>query len=1052
MRPYIAMVMAFVAMCGAVAAFQAALKEHETSRLDRKLNQGQLLELTSRQVALDRDSTFHQLDDRYQQDVREGNYFQQQAAELRPKDPARAANFDLKAQEEFAAARAIRPFRDYVYVETGKSSLESTAEKQAARDLIDLGFEVEPPEDTGPRAEPKSMWGGLKESIVSAESKVVELAFAAVIFVCSLALFTFAQLVKPRSRAERSLEYLGFAFALGALLFTLAVEHSSWSNFAGAGLAFAILGYVGWRFSLKIPYLRAEDDGKETPEKHLSRSGEEPIHPGELDPLLFAGLRIHLADAKHYFTRVIIVLIACTALLSVVCAYWYSESARNASEAARGALDSQVQLFKSSTRPASATFYVMGTLATTQEIHARYEAARQRAQLAEEAVPGVNIQESLAQLSLLKELFVKQPKQNLSILFGPWGPDKDPRFPNKWVTESLIQAADEDYGQWDARNELSIAWHRKATMELATITLFAIALYLFGQSLGMGQTHAAFMLVFFSACLVFMGAVSAVYVILKPLPNRPQTISAECKIPGAKDGKVDPADEAAKDFAAGKKILATALRPEEYARAKKKFVCAVEARPNFALANYFLARAAWMEGTPQKGEGYISLTTKEALPDILSHQRKSLETLDKEGFSRPLTMLGNHGFDNVLLALSTHDRKHLKEAIKSTQTAIGKDNNAPWLQFNLGLAYLAANQKEDGLKAYEDGLKLPFDENLAAGSITDLEILQEHCKGLNDAAYCSQVETEIAKLKSRFAAVWNQSPGAAANTGQSAGSGSARISNISLEITPSGVGWHANLSDVNLDQDVLIVLWYAHDDDWNVWRVVPAASGRVYPVEVWDDGTGRKFAFNSYLDYTNHHECLSGGDYRAEFYLNNRLAAMRKITLARNPAFDAVGFRDINMSMCYPKGWVPWHPKDGTNQGLVKGFTDPLGGGGAFLFTYYYPKSGSGAVSPYRLFQRSIAYLVEKKVMAQEQFSQPTPDACGMYPPNYRMVHTKFIGTTTNMLASSWTERDGLIHFAIIYRRPSATTGFIGSDKARRMEDEDCGTLLSFTSVYGPLE
>jgi hypothetical protein len=256
---------------------------------------------------------------------------------------------------------------------------------------------------------------------------------------------------------------------------------------------------------------------------------------------------------------------------------------------------------------------------------------------------------------------------------------------------------------------------------------------------------------------------------------------------------------------------------------------------------------------------------------------------------------------------------------------------------------------------------------------------------------------------------------------------------------------------VNLKEDVLTVLWYAHEDDWNVWRLVPAASGRVYPGEVWDDGSGRQFAFTSYLDYTNHHECLAGGDYRAEFYLNSQLVAVRKTSLKRNPAFDAVGFRDINMSMCYPKGWVLWHPKDGTNPGLAKGLVDPLGGGGAFLFTYYYPKIGTGAPSNMRLLQRAVNYLVAKNVIPGDQYSVGA-DTCGVYPDRYRMSHARFTGTNTNMLASSWIERDGLVHFAIVYRRPSATAGFIGSGKAQQMEDEDCGTLLSFTSVYGPLQ
>ena len=1050
MRAHIAMVMAFVAMLGAVAAFQTALEEHETSRLERKLDQGQLLELASRQTYLDQDSIFRQLDDKYRQDVNQGIYFQRQANDLRPKDPVRAASLDLKGQEEFAAARAILPFRDYVYVDSGGQSLENSVEKLAADDLANLGFEVEAPKDAGPRKEAPSMWQGLKETIEKSERKVMFLALAAVIFVISLAMFTFAQLSEPKSRAEKNLQLLGYALAGAALIFALFVEPRSWLNFALAALAFALIGYAGWKLSAKQKFIMTEEE--EEAEAKKGQAEEEPCHPGEVDPLLFPGVRIHSMKAEHFFTRAIIVLIAVTAVLSAICGFSYSRSSTKAGQAAAEALEHQVQLFKSSTRPSTATYYVMGTLATTEEIHARYEAARQRAELAEEGIPGVNMQESLAQVGMMKELMSKQPNQNWSILLGSWGPDRDARFPRQWVTESLLENADQDYGLWDAKNELSIAWHKKASTELATITLFAIALYLFGQSLGMGRTHAAFMLVFLSAWLVLLGTARALWVELEPLPSRPHAVRAECKLAGDKDGHIDPAMDAAKHYAAGKKISATATRAEDYARAEKQFQCAVEARPTFALANYYLAEAAWDEGTPQKGEGYVSLTSKESLPEMLKHQDTALRTLDEEGLSRPLRMLGNHGFNSVLLALAAHDRKSLRKSLESTQAALGKDNKAGWVQFNLGMSLLAAGQKDKGLEAYEQGFKQSVNANLAAGSITDLEILLEHCKDVNDAAYCTGIEPEVSKLKTRFAIAWGNSSGTAGDDPQPPGSSRARISDITPVVTPSGVGWHARLQDINLKEDVLTVLWYKHEDDWNVWRVVPAVSGRIYPGEVVEDGNGREFVFRSYLYNTNHHRCLQGGDYRAEFYLNNqRVATPKRIPLSRKPAFEAAGFADINMSLCYPDGWELWHPKDGTNAGLVKGFVDPLGGGGAFLFTYYYPKPGSGTYDIHRLLQRSVNYLIAKNVISPDNFSGGQVP-CVLYPDQYPRVCGRFTGTSTNMLATLWFQNDGLVHFGIVFRHPNSTMGFIGSGKAQLMEDEDRGTLDSFTNAFWSLD
>ena len=47
-------------------------------------------------------------------------------------------------------------------------------------------------------------------------------------------------------------------------------------------------------------------------------------------------------------------------------------------------------------------------------------------------------------------------------------------------------------------------------------------------------------------------------------------------------------------------------------------------RPTFALANVYLARATVDEGTPQEGEGYVSLTSPAGLSSIVDHQETAL--------------------------------------------------------------------------------------------------------------------------------------------------------------------------------------------------------------------------------------------------------------------------------------------------------------------------------------------------------------------------------------------------------------------------------------------
>jgi hypothetical protein len=123
-RAQIAMVMAVVAMLGAVAAFRTAFAEQETSRLERTLDQGYMLELASRQGYLDKASLSTRLNGRYYQHQDLGRYLQKVADGIRAADPKkiregdrlRAARLDLKAQEEFAAARVFRPLHKFLDV------------------------------------------------------------------------------------------------------------------------------------------------------------------------------------------------------------------------------------------------------------------------------------------------------------------------------------------------------------------------------------------------------------------------------------------------------------------------------------------------------------------------------------------------------------------------------------------------------------------------------------------------------------------------------------------------------------------------------------------------------------------------------------------------------------------------------------------------------------------------------------------------------------------------------------------------------------------------
>jgi hypothetical protein len=405
-------------------------------------------------------------------------------------------------------------------------------------------------------------------------------------------------------------------------------------------------------------------------------------------------------------------------------------------------------------------------------------------------------------------------------------------------------------------------------------------------------------------------------------------------------------------------------------------------------------------------------------------------------------MLGSHGFDNVLLAFVHHDRKYLQHGIEATESALEKDDKSQGLRFNLGVSFLAYGKKEEGIQQYDLGMKQHVGRDLAAGSITDLNILLKNCASVNTQAYCTELAGDVERLKASFvASVWpgpdhKDTPVALAPLG------AAQISGVEVVASPAGVGWHAHVKDLNPKRDTLVVLWYAHDAAWDVWRVIPGVSRKVDPALFVDDGAGKSFLFNSFLDGTTAHRCLQEGKYRAEFYLNDRLVAEAPVTLV-TPPFEAAAFRGMDIAMCHPQGWVRWTPNDESDIGVERGYGDPHGDRAAFAFTYYYPKMETDAATRQKLLLKSVKSVVGQDTLAKADVSEQ-PGACAAFPESRNVTRVRLLINGHTLMARSWVQADGSGRVGIVVRRAGV------EDPANRhaTETEDCGTLVSFTTVY----
>src|ERR1700686_1573621 len=393
----IAIAMAVVAMLGAVAAFRTALAEQDTSRFERRLDQGKMLALASRQELLDKMALGVRLKSRHDLHLAEAHNAQKEAQEVGPRLSAKASALNLKAQEELAVAKSVVPYLNFSnpypfdlsnpYVENDLFS-EDAEDKMAqglADNLRNQGF--------GTIWQPTShdIWQNLKDDIDRGRTKVTHLAGAVLVFVVALALFTFAQLKHATPRRERVLTRAGYGIALLGITSTLWSDPDAWRNFLFYVAGFCFLALIGFLLSKKIAFGgRTEED--------------EPIHQSELEPTLFPGVRLHFAPVQHGFGRFVIVAIAVSAMLSAGAGYLYSKAATSSGSAASDAFEEQENLFKSSSRLRALVYLKLGHLAIAQEYQIRLQAAQQRLNFAQQRIAGFNEKDATAQIALWKRL------------------------------------------------------------------------------------------------------------------------------------------------------------------------------------------------------------------------------------------------------------------------------------------------------------------------------------------------------------------------------------------------------------------------------------------------------------------------------------------------------------------------------------------------------------------------------------------------------------------------------------------------------------------------
>ncbi len=1103
--------MAVIATFGAVVAYRAVIAEEDTSSGDRRLEQGQILELTRRADLLDTYRESAVFEDSENIARARGFYLQAQASAARKIKSPSANALDLQAEEQFTIARMYRRTRDFAYVRgmSDKDTIEVGIEKDVAEELSEAGYGAK---WTEPRPnELPDIWVELKAEIGRNQAKTKWLSGLVAVFVLALACLTFTQLPRDGSLLQIWLERLACVIAVGAAIACFWIDHRSWLPFLLAGIGIGVVAFLGhvlysrpgvqrWLTGPKavaIPEkeravvvkskaeaatevtVGAAPDGAPANEEEAlqnavgslasaeaksdavisgapaienlnvspaiegaqvnaaiqnaggveatgeSAAGEtqeeeqEASHPHEVGPrIAFIGAHLLAWDCTSTMNRFALSLIAVTALLAAICGWRYDCATAYGNNCAARAMEQQVAAFKTFERSQAAIHYVWGIDARMHEARIRYKAAEQRAELAQYKLEGVTGEREQSQMEWEKALLT-QNKIAVEELDGDSGPEADPYYPQKESELGGRQLSETALAKWDAENELRQSWHLKGAQYLLTLTMFAIALYLLGQSMGMGLGRGAFILVLGGSLIAGVGAFCALKTAVRHLPQDATKL-----------------DGAAEAYGQGREMFMMAHGSQDYAQAAEKFAAALVIRPSFALAHYYRGESLFNSARvhPEESDSLPSRKS-DALNQTVDEMGISLEDFNREEVRPPEELVGRYGFFSLLQSLSAADPAKLKKGIVALQVGTNAYKNDPWLEVNLAVALLISGQTDLARKEYDSVFADGISSGLAIAAMGDLEIARTYCHSFAHAD-CATISEEINRLKPRFAVVAGPQPEGAHWEARNPSFSAPQIS-----VSPAVVSWSAAV-DATDGKDVLLVIWYWKDPDWGAWRVISSVSRTVAAAVLDDAGDNRKSYSLSYLDTTGEHRCLPGGDFRAEFYLNGKLVANESKSLILDHEFKGAGLHDINFEACYPETWSDWvhPPADVTGPKLMRASSSPDRKRSVYLFSYFYPKvAGQSEVILKHAVARSAVSLEAYGMPRDLTFSR-IEEPCGGYPLDYLSKDATWYQDSTRLYtARAWIADDGLVYVAM--SENSARSG---------VDTDDCLILTSLSNIYAP--
>lgn len=984
-RNIIALTMLLLASIGALIAGWSAIKQQSSTALGRRVAQAQMLELSDRVRLVQEGQAAARWQRRLEAHLGEARRRHDMADRLRSSDLVHAHLLDLESSEAFLLAGASRPFLAALpHIMPDPVSIdERLVGLSAATALHRQGVKAswtEPVEDasSSPDGRPATNSGvagrleyGEKIRQEEIDGQVVSLSRTVVGFVLALVLLTFADLFSGRRRISLTQYGAGLVVAIGSLALALTIDIALLPLVGSIAVAFVVFLAVscglGW---LATP---AEAD---------------PAQTQSIDAQGFAGGALQGLGRSDGFSRALIVGIAVSALVSAIIGYWYALANSRAEDAAQSAYEQELEVVKRASRATTAVLGTFDELVELYEARIRCQSARNRSAMALDnriALPRSVADADAAQRCVDPETLEKATRHGLSLaeLDKAYGRQADRRFPLR-LQQHVIAAtsaadASEALSMWDGYNERATYWNAKATTLLACLTIVAIALYIFGQSLAMAQVRATRAM---AACAALLTAAAIGWSGLAW--STPEALGEDpgktCRQMPDADGSlaVSSPDHllkvAAINFSAGQVQVRAALEEREFQDAVRHFECALKARPHFAMAHAELGEARAISQSAHRSNAYYSLPSKERLGAMLESARSTLAIAAIQGVEQNAYALNTYavalwakGIHDGDMALVREARTVVEKAIawaeplEQNRMQVSKDparSYYPWLSIvpllhlNRSLFLIADGRIDDARTAAEVALSLGVgrDWGLQATMVTAAALLEKHCEKLQPADQCAASRAGAKYLRQALVTgAWNHEPTAGPADSLPA------THRFAATVSPSRVSWAALPTGLDLDRDKLAVLWSVANEQWNVFDALPQLKPAISLNLVQRGQQGQLLMSENALAASDFKRCLAPGRYRAELYRNGRQMAVTEVDL-RGPELQASSIEELNLALCRPSQWKPWHHDvDQARGASMAGFTSSDGRPAAFLFAIPLPETSDSAATA-----AQNAYAVER--------------------------------------------------------------------------------------------